>query len=126
MTEVEVRWFDVTDAAELWEGDLVDFDVEGEQVMLAHLIGGEIKAFQAMCPHQEIPLAHGEFDVDTCELTCTGHSWKFDLRTGQGTNPVGCELYSFPVRVEGEKIQVGVAQDGKRHYCRFSGVSEVV
>lgn len=117
----EVRWFDVVDAAELWEGELVDFDVAGEEVMIAHLLGGEIKAFQGMCPHQEIPLVDGEWDADTSELTCGGHSWQFDLRNGKGINPSGCQLYSFPVRVEGTKIQVGIPQDGQSHYNRFAG-----
>lgn len=116
----EVRWVDVVEVAELWEGDLVDFDVEGENIMIAHLDGGEIRAFQGMCPHQEISLATGDFNPDTCELVCGGHAWKFDLRSGKGTNPVGSELYSFPVRVAGEKIQVGIPQDGERHYCRFT------
>lgn len=117
----EVRWFDVVEAAELWEGELADFGVEGEEVILAHLIGGEIKAFQGMCPHQEITLADGEWDADTCELTCAGHSWQFDLRNGKGINPGGCQLYSYPVRVVDAKIQVGIPQDGQQHYNRFTG-----
>lgn len=116
----DLRWFDVANADELWEGELVDFDVEGENVIVVHLAGGEIKAFQGMCPHQEIGLVTGEFDPDTCELACAGHSWEFDLRSGKGINPGGSQLYEFPARVVDDKIQVGIPQDGQRHYNRFT------
>ena len=120
----EMKWVEVTAADDLWEGDVVDFEVDGDQVMLAHLAGGEIKAYQSMCPHQEILLTHGDFDVDNCELTCTGHSWKFDLRDGKGTNPVGSQLYEYKVKIVDDKIQIGILQDGERHCCRFSAASE--
>ncbi len=117
----ELRWVDVADVDEVWEGDLLDFDVEGEEVMIAHLLGGELKAFQGMCPHQEIALVDGEWDADNSELTCGGHAWVFDLRNGKGVNPSDCQLFSFPVRVSGDKIQVAIPQDGQRHYNRFAG-----
>ena len=117
----ELRWLDVVDVSELWEGDLLDFEVDGEEVMVVHLDGGDLKAYQGICPHQEIALADGKWDVDTSVLLCNGHNWEFDLRTGQGLNPSGCRLFEYPVRVTDEKIQVGVPQDGKRHHNRFPG-----
>lgn len=118
---MDLRWIDVADVADVWEGELVDFDVDGEEVVIAHLDGGELKAFQGTCPHQEIPLADGDWDVDASTLTCGGHAWQFDLRTGKGINPTGCQLFEFPLRVTGEKIQIGIPQDGQRHYNRFAG-----
>lgn len=118
MSEADLRWYDVADLDEVWEGEVLDFDVAGEEVMVAHLLGGDLRAFQGMCPHQEISLLDGEWDADTSELTCGGHAWVFDLRTGKGVNPAGCQLFQFPVRVAGDKIQVGVPQDGQRHYNR--------
>lgn len=120
MTE-QLRWCEVADVGEVWEGEVLDFEVEGEQVMVAHLLGGDLRAFQGMCPHQEISLLDGEWDPDTSELTCGGHAWVFDLRSGKGINPSGCQLFQYPVRVEADKIEVGVPQDGNRHYYRFAG-----
>jgi toluene monooxygenase system ferredoxin subunit len=114
----QVHWHDVADADEVLEGEVLDFEVAGEEVMVAHLIGGDLRAFQGMCPHQEIPLLDGEWDPDRSELTCGGHSWVFDLRTGEGVNPAGCQLFQYAVRVADDKIQVGVPQDGQRHYNR--------
>ncbi|WP_328361554.1 Rieske 2Fe-2S domain-containing protein [Mycobacterium sp. NBC_00419] len=118
MSEADLRWYDVADADEVWEGEVLDFEVGGEEVMVAHLLGGDLRAFQGMCPHQEISLLDGEWDADTSELTCGGHAWVFDLRTGKGVNPAGCQLFQYAVRVADDKIQVGVPQDGRRHYNR--------
>lgn len=104
---------------ELWEGDLLDVEVEGEQVLLAHLLGGEIKAFQGMCPHQEVLLADGGWNADNNMLTCPGHRWEFDLASGKGINPSGCRLFEFTVRVVDDEVQVGIPDDGQRHHNRF-------
>lgn len=104
---------------ELWEGDILDVEVEGEAVLLAHLLGGEIKAFQGMCPHQEILLADGDWNPDRNVLQCPGHRWEFDMTSGKGINPAGCQLYEFAVQVEGDEVRVGVPTDELRHHNRF-------
>lgn len=116
----DIRWVTASSADDLWEGDLLDVEVEGEAVMLVHLLdGGGVKAYQGMCPHQEILLADGKWDADKGLLLCGGHNWEFDLNTGAGLNPTGCRLFEFPVLVEGDDILVGVPQDGQRHHNRF-------
>jgi toluene monooxygenase system ferredoxin subunit len=116
---VTKRFVNAAYVDDLWEGDLLDVEVEGEQVLLAHLDGGEIKAYQGMCPHQEILLADGKWDADRSVLLCGGHNWEFDLTNGHGLNPTGCRLFEFPVKVDGEEILVGIPQDGERHHNRF-------
>ena len=75
----EIRWVAATTLDDLWEGDLLDVEVEGEQVMLVNLgADGGVKAYQGMCPHQEILLADGKWDPDTAVLLCHGHNWEFD------------------------------------------------
>ena len=49
-------------ADELWEGDMVEVDVNDHVVVLVWPTGGEIHAYQGICPHQDIPLAEGKFD----------------------------------------------------------------
>ncbi|NCV86852.1 MAG: 2Fe-2S ferredoxin, partial [Oxalobacteraceae bacterium] len=44
-------------ADELWEGDMVEVDVNDHVVVLVWPTGGEIHAYQGICPHQDIPLA---------------------------------------------------------------------
>jgi toluene monooxygenase system ferredoxin subunit len=100
-------WHEVATLDDLWEGDLLEVSVAGDAVLLAHLPGGVVRAYQGECPHSRYPLASGELDGDV--LTCAGHGWEFDLRTGRGVNPGNCRLRQFPVRVEGEQISVSVS-----------------
>jgi toluene monooxygenase system ferredoxin subunit len=116
---VDIRWVKAADADDLWEGDILDVEVEGEQVLLVHAFDNPVKAYQGMCPHQEILLADGTFDPDTNRLLCPGHNWEFDLADGSGVNPMGCQLYEFAVKVEGDEIVVGIPRDGARHHNRF-------
>lgn len=113
------RWVSAAAAEDLWEGDLLDVEVGDEQVLLVRLEGGEVKAYQGMCPHQEVLLADGRWDADTNLLVCPGHNWEFDLATGKGLNPAGCQLFEFAVREVGDEIVVGVPDDGRRHHNRY-------
>ena len=115
---VDVAWHSVVDLAEFWEGELYDTQLGDDHVLLVHLPGTEVRAFQGLCPHQEVLLADGEWDEDTGTLLCGGHRWEFDMRTGKGINPAGCTLFEFLVRIEGDTVMVVVPQDGERHYLR--------
>jgi toluene monooxygenase system ferredoxin subunit len=110
------EWTDVATLDDLWEGDLLEVTVGSDVILLAHLPGGAVHAYQGICPHNEFPLATGELDGDV--LTCAGHGWEFNLRAGQGVNPASCQLYRFPARVSGDKISVSVPADGRPHYNR--------
>ncbi|NMH95809.1 Rieske 2Fe-2S domain-containing protein [Pseudonocardia acidicola] len=115
----EIHWVEATTLEELWEGEILDVEIEGEPVLLVHLLGGEVKAYQGVCPHQEISLADGDWDEEHAVLMCVGHNWEFDLTSGVGINPAGCRLYSYPVQTEGDAVRVGIPQDGVRHYNRW-------
>ena len=92
------------DADELWEGDMVEVEVNDHVVVLVWPNGGEIHAYQGICPHQDIPLAEGKFDGRV--LMCRAHQWTFDANTGSGINPGNCKLASYPVKVDGDTIFV--------------------
>lgn len=97
-------WIRVAGLDDLWEGEVMAVEANGHQILLVHLVGGEIRAYQGICPHQQIPLAEGEFDGH--RLVCRGHRWEFDLHRGAGVNPAGCSLAEYPVLVRGEDILV--------------------
>jgi toluene monooxygenase system ferredoxin subunit len=89
---------------DLWEGEMLEVDVADRAVLLVRLDGGEVRAFQSTCPHQDIPLAEGRFDGRA--LTCRAHQWTFDAATGQGINPADCRLAQYPVRIDGDDVMV--------------------
>ncbi len=123
-TGVQTDWILVATLDELWEGEILDVEVGEDYVLIVHHLGGEIRAYQAICPHQEVLLADGEWDEERGVLTCGGHSWEFDMRTGMGINPSGCRLFEFEVRREGDDVYVGIPRDGRRHYNRCTAAEE--
>jgi toluene monooxygenase system ferredoxin subunit len=102
---------------DVWEGDMDAFETSGGvEVLILGVDGGDIKAFQAMCPHQEIELVEGEFDGKV--LTCKAHLWQFDCNTGKGLNPTDCEIAEYPVKIEGDDILVNT--DGIKPFMSHS------
>ncbi|MER2538097.1 MAG: Rieske 2Fe-2S domain-containing protein [Azonexus sp.] len=89
---------------DLWEGEMESFEIDGQEILLVCAEGGDIKAFQGICPHQDIPLIEGSFDGK--KLVCKAHLWQFDACTGKGINPADCALAEYPVKVDGDDVLV--------------------
>jgi toluene monooxygenase system ferredoxin subunit len=89
---------------DLWEGEMESFEIGGQEVLLVSPEGGEVRAFQGVCPHQDIPLVEGKFDGKV--IVCRAHQWIFDGATGKGINPGDCKLAEYPVRIEDGEIYV--------------------
>lgn len=118
MSDDVVKWVLATTLNDLWEGDFVEAEIDGEQLIILHRPGGEIRAFQGMCPHQEILLADGHIDFDGGTITCSAHEWQFSMETGKGVNPSGCRLFRYDVKLEGDDVFVGVPTDGRLRRLR--------
>jgi len=89
---------------DLWEGEMEAFEANGREILVVWPTDGEIHAYQAICPHQDIPLIEGKFDSKV--IICRAHQWAFDCNTGAGVNPSDCKLAKYPVKVEGEDVLV--------------------
>jgi nitrite reductase/ring-hydroxylating ferredoxin subunit len=81
---------------ELWDGEMESYDIDGAEILLVR-IDGQYHAYDGSCPHQSQPLVEGTLDGAT--LTCIGHEWIFDVRTGQGVNPRTSSLARHDVRI---------------------------
>jgi 3-phenylpropionate/trans-cinnamate dioxygenase ferredoxin subunit len=98
-------------------GDIPDgegraFDVS-DVVVGVFRCGGSYFAAGDVCTHAHALLHEGTVDRVRCTVECPLHGTEFDLRTGQVLAPPATEpIPTFPVRVEGEEIQVAVPPRG--------------
>ena len=88
----------------IWEGEMESCNVDGQERLLVCAEGGDIKACQGMCPHQDIPLVEGKFDGK--KVICRAHLWQFDACTGKGINPDDCALAEYPVKLDGDDVLI--------------------
>ncbi len=70
---------------------------DGKQVLVLNC-DGEVFAYQAKCPHQDVALCEGLFDGHV--LTCHQHLWQWDARTGEPLGPAELPLHKFDVSTE--------------------------
>lgn len=96
----------VCDEDDLWAGEMAAHEVEGVEILLVHTYGGEIKALQGKCPHQQVSLIRGELEGDV--LTCMAHHWSFNVASAKSVNPDDAELAVYPVKVEDGGIYVSI------------------
>jgi len=80
--EPEQVWQRVCEVRDLAEGESVIKEVAGEYVY-ASLHGGDIRIFDARCPHHETNLSYTA--INDGEVECPLHGWRFDVGTGQCT-----------------------------------------
>jgi naphthalene 1,2-dioxygenase system ferredoxin subunit len=89
-------------------GGLLKVSREGEDLVLYNL-GGEIYAIQEMCTHGDASLADGLVADD--EIECPLHGACFSVKTGEVlVGPAEQPLKTFPVRILGDAIFVGPAE----------------
>lgn len=89
------------------EGGMGLFKAGKKSVLLVWPTGGALKAYRGRCPHADVPLDEASFNGTV--VTCHHHQWGFDAANGKCvTHIVRNALHPYPVRVEGEEIQVDV------------------
>lgn len=91
--------------ADVPENGLKECEAEGGPRLLVANAGGEFFGFQAVCPHQDVPLCEGVFDGAT--LTCHMHLWQWDVRTGSPLGLAEAPLQRYPLAVEGDSLYLG-------------------
>ena len=70
-------------------------------------VGGELHALEDRCSHDDGPLCEGDWDPEEGVVVCPRHGANFDIRTGRPlTLPAFEPVETYPVRVEGEMVEV--------------------
>lgn len=69
-------------------------------------VGGQYYAIEDMCTHDGGELADGE--LIGCEIVCSRHGARFDLRDGHVTHPPALvDVPSYETRIVGNEVQIG-------------------
>ena len=114
-----LEWIAVATLDDLWEGEMTDVQVGDELILLVHLNGGDVRAYQGYCPHQKTALADGKLDGHI--LTCAAHLWQFNIFTGEGVNPKERQLYRYQAKIQDGTIFVGIvrSEDGESPWKEY-------
>jgi nitrite reductase (NADH) small subunit/3-phenylpropionate/trans-cinnamate dioxygenase ferredoxin subunit len=102
---VDAKFQTVARVGEIPEGEGRPFEVAGRMIAV-FLEGGRYFALDDACPHQGAPLCDGI--VGDKSVTCTWHGWRFSLEDGRWLDSPRTRVGTYPVRVEGDEIQVAV------------------
>jgi nitrite reductase/ring-hydroxylating ferredoxin subunit/(2Fe-2S) ferredoxin len=98
-------WHRVCASADVPRNGIKEVAANGVSVIVVNTGSGFV-AYQAMCPHEAIPLADGV--CDGAVLTCLEHMWQFDVKTGAPLGDAQEGLKTFPAKEERGDVFVAV------------------
>ncbi len=98
-------WIAVARVGQLAAGDVVPIQVEGLELVLGR-DGDRYFAVQRRCVHRGGDLSEGI--VSRGHIICPNHGWRFSTATGRHAEASEYCLMSYPVRVVGDAIEVGI------------------
>lgn len=101
------EWVTVASVDELAPGERLVFEMGRDWVILFN-VGGTFYAVEDQCSHEDEPLSEGFLSGHVLE--CPKHGATFDIRNGEHLSPPAVRpIKWYPVRVEGDSVQVGIA-----------------
>ena len=80
-------------------------EAQGKTIALFNC-DGQFFAVENACKHRGGPL--GEGMLSGTSVTCPWHGWEYDVKSGACMMDESSSLKTYPVKVEGEDILVGV------------------
>jgi nitrite reductase/ring-hydroxylating ferredoxin subunit len=94
----------VSDTKDIQPSQMKAVEVGGEIICVVN-VEGKYYAIDNICTHEGGPLADGT--LEGYEVECPWHTSKFDVRTGEVTNPpASAPEQAYEVKVEGNNILV--------------------
>jgi nitrite reductase/ring-hydroxylating ferredoxin subunit/(2Fe-2S) ferredoxin len=98
-------WKRVCQSADVPANGMKQFSVDGVDLLIVNA-GDAYLAYQALCPHETVPLEQGIHDG--CVLTCLEHMWQFDLKTGAPMGDAQVGLKGYRLKEEQGELYVGL------------------
>jgi NAD(P)H-dependent nitrite reductase small subunit len=92
---------------ELAEGEGRTVEV-GRKLVAVFRTGDDYFAIDDLCPHMGASLSGGY--VENGIVTCPWHAWRFRLADGAWADCPRIKIGCYPVRVEGDEVQVQVGE----------------
>jgi 3-phenylpropionate/trans-cinnamate dioxygenase ferredoxin subunit len=98
--------------SEIPEGEARKYQVDGHEIAVVNLGGGEYRALGDICSHAEAYLHEGEVDVDFETIECPRHGSTFDLDTGKPKSlPATTPVPAYRVKVEGDELKIEIPDE---------------
>jgi nitrite reductase/ring-hydroxylating ferredoxin subunit len=95
----------VASLSDLGAGTCRTVEANGKSVALFN-VAGTIYALDNTCLHRGGPLGDGMLEGDV--ITCPWHSWQYSVKTGENVRNSAVKVVTYPVRVQGNDIEVSV------------------
>lgn len=109
MSDTDVQFHAVATTSEVDEGEVQQVSVGRTDIAL-YKLDDDYYATDDICSHAYASLADGY--VENGQIECPLHGACFDIKTGKAlTAPASVDLKTYPVKIEGDKILVGVPTD---------------
>lgn len=91
--------------ADVPDNEMRAFQVKGVTwPVIVTRVDGELFACPGVCPHEDVALWNGELTGTV--ITCPGHAYDFDLRTGTCKHDRELELRRYKITLVGNEVWV--------------------
>ncbi|HEY7081975.1 MAG TPA: Rieske 2Fe-2S domain-containing protein [Nitrososphaeraceae archaeon] len=109
--EKEEDFVKVANTDEIMPSQMKEVELDGQKILVAN-IKGKYYAIGNICTHEGGPLADGT--LHDYEVECPWHGSKFDVRTGEVTNPPADEPEPvYEIKVDGNQLLIKKLAKGK-------------
>ncbi len=100
-------WIAVCAIDDIDKEDVLRFDHGKHTYAIYRSVDSTFYATDGLCTHEAIPLTDGL--VMDHVIECPKHNGRFDYRTGKALGaPVCVNLRTYPIRIEGDLVLLGV------------------
>jgi len=106
MSDANVEFHEVANDGDIEEESALQVTV-GKTDIAIYRLEGTLYATDDICTHAYASMSDGF--IEEGQIECPLHGACFDIKTGKAlTAPASIDLKTFPVKVEGGKVLVGV------------------
>lgn len=81
--------------------------VDGREIAVFR-INEQFFAIKNICPHKGWKLHEGFVNGNTNSVKCPGHSWEFNVKTGEYLGNPNIKIRAFPIIKEGNNIYIEI------------------